>query len=106
MTLVNIKELEKTEVYPGFQARFVHSDNMTLAYWNIEAGAPLPEHSHPHEQITCVLEGELEFTVGEETVILVPGLVKIVSGNTPHSGKALTDCILVGIFHPAREEFK
>jgi hypothetical protein len=29
----------------------------------VKAGAPFPEHSHPHEQISNSLEGEFEFTI-------------------------------------------
>ena len=33
------------EVIPGFVGRFLHSDTMTFALWEINAGAVLPPHS-------------------------------------------------------------
>jgi quercetin dioxygenase-like cupin family protein len=63
MQYLDLDEIEEKELVAGFKARFVHSENMTLSYWNIEAGAQLPEHSHPHEQVTNVLEVKFELTV-------------------------------------------
>ena len=39
------------EVIPGFVGRFLHSDSMTFALWEIAAGSTLPEHAHLHEQV-------------------------------------------------------
>jgi quercetin dioxygenase-like cupin family protein len=61
------------EVVPGYRARFVHSDRVTLAYWDIEAGAALPEHAHPHEQLTNVISGKFQLTIAGETHLLEPG---------------------------------
>ena len=66
MAFLRLENLEERELAPGFRARLVHSDNMTFAYWNIDAGAALPEHAHPHEQVYTLLEGEFELTVGGE----------------------------------------
>ena len=48
------------EVIPGFVGRFLHSDTMTFVLWEISAGAVLPPHSHPHEQVVNLYEGEFE----------------------------------------------
>ncbi|MCX4169616.1 cupin domain-containing protein, partial [Enterococcus casseliflavus] len=37
------------------------------------AGAVGPMHNHPHEQLTYVLSGEFEFTIGEETRVVSAG---------------------------------
>ncbi|CAE6930530.1 hypothetical protein ACOMICROBIO_FLGHMIGD_03422 [Vibrio sp. B1FLJ16] len=43
-----------------------HSDNMMSVEVHFEEGAIGPMHSHPHEQLTYVLSGEFEFTIGDE----------------------------------------
>ncbi len=91
---------------PGYKARFVHGGQMTLAYWTIEPGMPLPLHSHVHEQVTNVLAGEFELTIGDDTKLLMPGSVAIIPPNVPHTGKALTRCEILDIFHPVREDYK
>ncbi|MCI0807084.1 MAG: cupin domain-containing protein, partial [Chloroflexi bacterium] len=63
MAFVSLDELEAVEPVPGYVATFVHTKQMTLANWKITAGSSFPEHSHPHEQIMMVLEGEFELTV-------------------------------------------
>ena len=106
MGYLKLKDLEEREIVPGFRAVFVHSENMTLAYWDVDPGASLPEHSHPHEQIANVLEGEFELTVDGEPRVLEPGMVAVIPGSVPHSGKALTPCRLLDAFHPAREDYR
>ena len=106
MGFLILKELEEREIVPGYRAVFVHSENMTLAYWDVDPGAELPEHSHPHQQIANVLEGQFELTVDGETRVLEPGMVAVIPGGVPHSGKALTPCRLLDAFHPAREDYQ
>ena len=106
MLLLNFKDLEEREPMPGFRGRFVHSENMTLAYWDIAAGAPLPEHSHAPEQINEIIEGELRFTANGETNVLGPGSVAVVQSKAVHSGEAITRCRVIDVFYPIREDYR
>lgn len=106
MPFIDLDQIEAKEIVPGYRAVFVHSDNMTLAYWTVEAGAGLPEHSHPHEQVTNVIEGTFEFTMERQTKRLEPGAVVVIPSNVVHSGKAITDCRILDAFHPVREDYK
>ena len=106
MFFKNLDEITAREIVPGYLAKFVHAEGMTLAYWEVEAGAALPEHSHPHEQIANVLEGEFELTIAGESRILVPGQVAVIPGDVPHSGRAITACRLLDAFQPARDDYR
>lgn len=106
MSFTDLNTLAEKEMVPGFWGRFVHSPNMTMAYWNIVADSPLPEHSHPHEQITTLLEGEFQLTVDGQVYHMNPGSVVVIPGGVRHSGLALKDCRIVDAFHPAREEYR
>ena len=106
MAFMNLHEIEEKEPFPGFKARFVHSENMTFGYWDIEAGGLLPEHSHPHEQIAAVIEGEMEVTINGETKVLGPGSVAIIPPNATHSGKMITHCRVIDVFYPVREDYR
>lgn len=106
MTFVLLEEVGEKEPLEGYVGRFIHSEDMTVAYWTVVAGAPFPEHSHPHEQIAIVSEGEFELTVEGETQILDPGRVAVIPSGAPHSGRALTPCKLIDVFHPVREEYR
>ena len=103
---LTLTDIEPFEISRGFTARMFHTDTMTLAYVDIEAGAELPEHAHFHEQVANVLEGEFEFVLGGKTMVLRPGEVLVIPSNVPHSGRALTHCRILDVFHPVREDFR
>ena len=92
-------------IWPGITGSFYHSDKMSAGHLFIEKGTLLPEHHHPHEQWTHVLEGEFEFTIAGETKIFRPGVSAYIPPHAPHSGKALTDCKVIDCFCPVREDF-
>ena len=94
------------EVIPGFVGRFLHSDTMTFALWQITAGSALPEHSHPHEQVVHLYEGEFEMTVEGVTKRMLAGTVFAIPANARHHGRALTDCRIMDVFHPVREDYR
>ena len=106
MKRIHINDVEEREIQPGLKARFIHSDNMTFAYWYIKAGAALHDHSHPHEQVVNVLEGKLKLTVDGEAQILEPGSIVIVPPNAVHAGEAVTDTRLIDVFYPVREDYR
>ena len=105
MNLV-LTDIETKEIMPGFHGKMIHGETMTLAYWEVEEGATVPEHSHKNEQIMQVLEGAFEFTVNGLTKLYKPNDLVIIPPFAPHSGKALTPCKLMDIFSPVREEYK
>ena len=101
-----VASLEPREPMPGLRGRFVHSEHTTHVYWQIEADATLPEHSHPHEQIVNMLEGTFELTVDGETFELSAGEVLVIPGGASHSGRAHTECRILDVFSPVREEYR
>lgn len=106
MSFIDLSQQEEKELVPGFHVKFVHTNNMTFAYWWIEAGAVLPDHSHHHEQVVNLIEGELELSLDGEVRKLSPGQVVIIPPNAAHSGKAVTPCRVIDVFHPVREDYK
>ncbi|MEL6719921.1 MAG: cupin domain-containing protein [Bacteroidota bacterium] len=101
-----LKDVPEKEFLPGFHGKMIHLKGFTMAYWRIEAGSLLPEHSHVHEQVTSVVSGQLEMTIGGETKICDSGMVTTIPSNIVHSGKALTDCHVIDVFQPVREDYK
>jgi len=45
-------------------------------------------------------------TIGGVTQILEPGVITLIPSNVVHSARALTDCKVVDIFSPVREDYK
>lgn len=106
MTFVDLSKLEVKEPAPGFKAVFVHTDNVTLVYWDVEEGAQMPEHSHHHEQLSNVVEGKFELNLAGEIRIVDRGSAAVIPPNVPHSGKAITRCRIIDVFHPVREDYR
>lgn len=101
----HISTYKGKQIAPGLYGRFVHGETMTLSFVDIEKGSVLAEHRHPHEQITYIMEGELEMMIGGEKMLLTTGMVHVIPGNTPHSAVALTDVKVLDAFHPVREDY-
>ena len=94
------------ELYPGYFGKVIHTDNMTLVYWRVEAGALLPAHAHPHEQVVSMLEGRFELSIsGGETCKLEPGEIAVIPGNTEHAGRAVSACRFLDVCYPVREGY-
>lgn len=106
MPFINHNDVAPREIFPGFKVHFVHSAFMTFAHWRIEAGALLPEHSHPHEQVVNMIEGEFELTIRGQTQRLGPGWVAVIPPHALHSGKAITHCRILDVFYPIREDYR
>ena len=106
MPFINLDQVNAKEIVPGFRAAFVHTESMTFAYWTIEAGSTLPEHQHMHEQVSNVIEGEFDLTLEGETKRLDTGTIAVIPSNAAHGGTAITDCRVLDVFYPVREEYK
>lgn len=82
--------MKRLQIWEGISGPVYHSDQATFGHFTIEAGIELPAHSHPHEQWTNLIEGELEFTVGNETTVMKAGMIAYIPFNVEHSAKAHT----------------
>ncbi len=105
MAFVELKDLPELEISKGIKAKAVTTDTVTVLHVRIEEGAMLPEHSHYNEQLVNVIDGELELNVEGKNHTLKPGKVFVLEPNVVHSGRALTPCKVIDVFHPARKDF-
>jgi quercetin dioxygenase-like cupin family protein len=63
-------------------------------------------HSHPHEQITIVERGRVEFTIDGQKRLAVAGDVLHFPPDVQHGATMLDEpVVLIDIFSPIREEF-
>lgn len=103
---LNLANIQAKEIMPGYHGKLVHTENMSLVFWDVEKDAVVPQHHHVHEQIMHVIEGEFELTLDAETKVYHPGDIVPIGSNVPHSGKALTPCKLMDVFSPTRDEYR
>lgn len=106
MSFIRFPDIPQRDAFPGVRGRYFHSDRMTAGEVTLDANIEVPEHEHPHEQITLVVSGRLEFTVGDETREVGPGQVVVIPGGVRHGVKTREACVLLDIFAPVREDFR
>ena len=102
MTFIDTSRLSVKELREGWRGRFFHSPSMTFAYYTVEAGAWIHEHSHPNDEVWNVIDGQLEITVPGETQVAGPGCAVVILPNAAHSVKALTYARAIVVDHPPR----
>jgi len=92
-----------------FERRIAHLENLMVVvcdFANGPASEPDKPHSHPHEQITYVAEGELFFFLGDEKFHLRKGDIYTVPSGVPHCIQNISSHVrLIDTFHPVREDF-
>jgi mannose-6-phosphate isomerase-like protein (cupin superfamily) len=86
---VDTDELTVLEPRAGWPGRFFDSADMTLAYYTIDSDASVHVHEHAQEEVWHVLDGELEFTLGDATEVLGPGRAVVVPAHERHPVNAL-----------------
>lgn len=107
MSFVDLSGKREKHIFEGVRTKVAWGERLTLSLVTLEAGSTVPMHSHPHEQAGFVVEGELDFTIGDETRRMKPGDSYIIPGNVPHGCAACAGPALVlDIFSPVREEYK
>ncbi|MEX0585765.1 MAG: cupin domain-containing protein [Pirellulales bacterium] len=104
---VDPSECSEHQIFPGVNIRTSWCERMMLSLVTFEPHAVVEPHSHEHEQIGVLLEGELEFTIGGQTRRLVPGQMWRIPGGVVHSAVAGDQRVrAVDVFAPIREDYK
>jgi quercetin dioxygenase-like cupin family protein len=97
------------KVSPDLERRIAHLENLMVVVCDFTNGPmknPDPPHSHPHEQITYVAEGELKFFKEGKELHLVKGDIISVPSGVSHCIQTNTrDVRLVDSFSPVRQDF-
>jgi quercetin dioxygenase-like cupin family protein len=102
----HIDTIAVRELRPGFFGKFIHGDKGTVTIWDIKKGSVLETHHHVHEQITYVLDGELQMIIGGTSYLFTAGMTHVIPSNVPHSAIANTDVKVIDFFSPVREDYK
>src|SRR5260221_3591316 len=101
MGFINIKDYQPIEPVPGCRMRTPFGKNLMLSYLEMDAGAVVPLHSHPHEQGGMLIKGTLELTIGDETRRVEAGAVWSTSSRRARrTGAAPSSGATVQRLHP------
>ena len=104
MNTRSLFDQHRVALAPGISLTGFPGENLMVTHLRFEAGAEGALHAHPHEQLTVVLSGEVEFTLGEERRALTAGDAVAVPGNVSHGLFARTRSEVLDIFTPVRAD--
>ena len=103
----HLREIAPHQLFPGFLARTIHGEELTLAVVEIDPDSALPEHHHANEQLGLVISGSIVFKVGDEERELEPGSTWQIPADTPHSARAgAAGAVVLDVFAPPREDWR
>lgn len=91
----------------GVDRKAFGGERATLALHRLAPGhAPRP-HAHEHEQIVYILQGEVDFHVGDEVVRLGPGGLLVIPPDVQHYAEVVgeTEVLNLDVFSPARPDY-
>ena len=94
------------QVAEGIKRQMVVGENMMMCRFTFDPFVVTDVHSHPHEQMTLVVQGKVRFTIDGLAVIAAPGDVLHFPPNNQHGATMLDEeVVLIDIFSPIREDF-
>ncbi len=103
------QEITKETIGEKRTRYLTHTENLMMVVIDFDDGPtsePDPPHSHPHEQVTYVADGELIFYLDGEPHQLRKGDMFTIPPDVPHTVQLLTSHVrLIDTFTPLREDF-
>jgi quercetin dioxygenase-like cupin family protein len=93
-------------VAEGVMRQMVHGERLMVCRLTIAPGIVTAVHSHPHEQMTLVERGAVDFFVEGVRHTARAGDVLLFPSNIRHGATMLDEeVVLIDIFSPPREDF-
>ena len=104
---MRFEDVRSFELADGVTGRPLFGEGAMLNLIEFEAGAVVPLHSHPHEQLGIVLRGMQALVVDGEPRELGPLDGYVLPGGVEHSAYCGPEGALVlDVFRPVRDDYK
>lgn len=98
--------VENVPNVPGVSKHVLaYADACMVVQNYFETGAVGPLHTHPHTQITYIVDGKFEFTIGDEKRVVTKGDTLLKQDGVLHGCLCLEAGSLIDFFTPMREDF-
>lgn len=82
-----------------------YDDTIMLVNVHFDEGGIGPMHEHYHAQVTYVVSGEFELTIGGETKMMKGGDAFYIPPHVLHGAICKKSGVLIDVFSPIREDF-
>lgn len=90
----------------GIERQMVVGQNIMICRFRFAPFLVTAEHTHPHEQMSLVIQGRVKFFIEGVEHIMSPGDVLHFPPNNRHGATMMDEeVILIDIFSPIREDF-
>jgi quercetin dioxygenase-like cupin family protein len=105
--IVDKDRCTRLDPFPGVCMFVTEAEKMTLSLVEMEPHSVIEEHSHPHEQIGYMVEGEAEFIIDGESTTVRTGQIWRLPGDVPHKVVTHEHRIrAIDVFYPIREDMR
>lgn len=82
-----------------------YDDKILMAKLWFETGAVGDVHTHPHSQVSYIIDGKFEVELDGRKQVLEAGGCVLIPSMKPHGTTCLEAGVLLDVFSPAREDF-
>lgn len=94
------------ELCPGIRRRTLsHGTALYQMLAQLDAGAMMPAHSHPQEQITYIVSGRVVMILDGVRHDLRAGDSLLIPSNVPHGAETIEQALVVDTFSPPRDDY-
>lgn len=99
--------VEWKTIRPGIERKAFTGEGSTVALHRLWPGHELRPHSHHNEQIVYIMDGLVDFHIGDRVVRLGAGGLAVIPPNVEHYAQAVgeTPALNLDIFTPARPDY-
>ena len=104
--IVDKQDCSQHDIFPGVRIFTTAAEKMMLSLVEFAPGAVVEEHSHPHEQVGYMIEGEAEFIINVQSHHVLPGQMWRIPGGVKHKVIAGEKPVrALDVFQPIREDY-
>jgi quercetin dioxygenase-like cupin family protein len=105
MPFFQLSDIQPVPLINGITIKGISGENISVSFLEFPPFSRIPPHRHPNEQIGIVEEGEVEYTIGDNTMVCRPGMAFLIPPNVTHSATVVSEqpVKLVDVFTPPRQ---
>ncbi len=104
---IDWSKIDWQPVRDGVDRKAFSGEGATLALHRLKPGHEPRPHSHHYEQIAYILQGQVDFHVGDDVIRLGPGGVIVIPPDVTHHAEVVGDeeVLNLDVFTPRRPEY-
>jgi quercetin dioxygenase-like cupin family protein len=97
--------IDEVEARPGIFRKVYTRGSLQMIVYRYTPGSVFESHSHPEEQLSLGMKGDLMFTIGRKRVEFGPGSIAHIPGGVPHSAINIgsEEAVTVNVYTPPKE---